>query len=259
MSPPPIPWEQIDTLFLDAGNTLVSIDFDWVRDELEILGVACSTEEVRRAEAAARPTVSGALARRESGEGPDAFRLYLETVLAHLPAIERAGIDDVGGLALSLTPILAVPGQNSRLWSHVLPGVPESLARLRTRNLRLVVVSNSDGSIEQGLSRVGLRDYFDAVVDSCVVGFEKPDPRIFAHALDLVGAQPSRTLHVGDMFYADIEGARRAGVHAVLLDPYSDWGGCDATRLPDLPAVDTALSTAQSNTQSAALGNDAGD
>jgi putative hydrolase of the HAD superfamily len=246
---PPIPWEQIDTLLLDAGNTLVSIDFAWVCDELETLGVACGSEELRRAEASARPAVSDALARRESGEGPSAFLLYLTTVLAQLPAIERAGIDDIEGLAATLTPILAAPGQNSRLWSQVLPGVPESLARLRDRKLRLVVVSNSDGSVEQGLSRLGLREYFDAVVDSKVVGFEKPDPRIFAHALDRVGAHPARSLHVGDMFYADIEGARRAGIHAVLLDPHSDWGGCDATRLPDLSAVDAALSTA--------LGNDA--
>jgi HAD superfamily hydrolase (TIGR01509 family) len=242
-----IPWDRIDTLFLDAGNTLVSVDFAWVRDELEALGIACRTEEVRRAEAAARPTISNALSARESGEGPGAFLLYLKTVFAHLPAIRQAGVEDVAGIAETLAPILSAPGQNSRLWSHVLPGVRESLARFRARNLRLVVVSNSDGSIEEGLSRLGLRDYFDAVVDSSVVGYEKPDPRIFAHALALVAADPNRTLHVGDMLYADVEGARRAGVHGVLLDPYSDWDECDATRLPDLPAVDAALSRALSS------------
>jgi HAD superfamily hydrolase (TIGR01509 family) len=242
-----IPWERIDTLFLDAGNTLVSVDFAWVRDELETLGIACRTEELRRAEAAARPMISRAFSVRKSGEGPDAFLVYLKTVLAHLAAIRQPGIEDVDGVAETLAPILVASGQNSRLWSHVMPGVRESLARFRTRNLCLVVVSNSDGSIEEGLSRLGLREYFDAVVDSWVVGFEKPDPRIFAHALSQVGADPARTLHVGDMLYADVEGARRAGVHAVLLDPYSDWDGCDATRLPDLPAVDAALARALAN------------
>ena len=87
-----IPWERIDTLFLDAGNTLVSVDFAWVRDELETLGIACRTEELRRAEAAARPMISSAFSVRKSGEGPDAVLVYMKTVLAHLPAIRQAGI-----------------------------------------------------------------------------------------------------------------------------------------------------------------------
>jgi len=242
----PIPWERIDTVFLDAGNTLVSIDFEWVRAELEALGIACETGELKRAEAAARPAVSDALGRRESGEGPGAFRLYLKTLLSQLPAIRRAGLDpaEIDALVAALAPILVAPGRNSRLWSHVLPGVPETLERFRARGLRLVVVSNSDGSIEEGLASVGLREYFHAVVDSTRVGFEKPDPRIFTHALDLVGSEAARTLHVGDMAYADVVGARRAGVHVVLLDPYSDWDECGALRLPDLPAVDAAFCAA---------------
>jgi putative hydrolase of the HAD superfamily len=236
-----VPWERIECVLLDAGNTLVSIDFEWVRDELEALGVRCATGEVRRAEAAARPAISDALGRRVSGEGPEAFRLYLESVLAHLPAVARSGVGDVAALATRLGSVLRAAGRNDRLWSSVMPGVPETLERLRARGLRLAVVSNSDGSIEQGLERLGLRDCFDAVVDSFVVGVEKPDPRIFGHALARLGADPSRTLHVGDMVYADVVGARRAGIHAVLLDPFSDWGECDAVRLPDLPAVGVAL------------------
>lgn len=243
--PAPIPWRHIDTVFLDAGNTLVSIDFAWVCDELAALGIPCGAEELQRAEAAARPAVSEALGRHGSGEGPDAFRLYLTTVLGQLPATRRWGGGDVDALAATLAPILAAPGRNSRLWSQVLPGVPEALERLRARDLRLVVVSNSDGSIEEGLTNLGLGGYFHAVVDSMRVGFEKPDPRIFTHALDLVSAEAARTLHVGDMAYADVVGARRAGIHVVLLDPYSDWGACGATRLPDLPAVDAALASAR--------------
>ncbi|HET9267545.1 MAG TPA: HAD-IA family hydrolase, partial [Vicinamibacterales bacterium] len=50
-------------------------------------------------------------------------------------------------------------------------------------------------------------------------GVEKPDPRLFQHALDVAGASADRTIHVGDLYHVDVVGARRAGLRdAVLLD-----------------------------------------
>jgi len=98
--------------------------------------------------------------------------------------------------------------------------------------------------VEQLLRESGLRHFFDAVVDSHVVGYAKPDPRIFKHALDITGSEPSRTLHVGDMYYADIVGAEAAGIRAVLLDPFDDWADYDCPRLPDLPALHQEMSSA---------------
>ena len=111
--------------------------------------------------------------------------------------------------------------------------------------LPLVVVSNSDGSIGRGLAEVGLRPYFSAVVDSAEVGFEKPDPRIFEHAIRHAGVSGRRALHVGDLYDADVAGARAAGVHAVLLDPFDDWGDVDCERAPDLGAVAERLRRAR--------------
>ena len=67
-----------------------------------------------------------------------------------------------------------------------------------------------------------------------IVGFEKPDPRIFHHALRVAGASPETTLHVGDLYDADVVGARAAGVHALLLDPFGDWPDVDCERATDL-------------------------
>jgi putative hydrolase of the HAD superfamily len=53
-----------------------------------------------------------------------------------------------------------------------------------------------------------------------VVGYEKPDPRIFHVALDKLGVAPERAVHVGDTACADIDGARAAGVRPLHLDPY---------------------------------------
>jgi putative hydrolase of the HAD superfamily len=69
------------------------------------------------------------------------------------------------------------------------------------------------------------------------VGFEKPDPRIFTCALERTGARPDHTLHVGDLYHADVLGARAAGLHALLLDPFGDWRDLDCVSAPDLWAV----------------------
>jgi hypothetical protein len=62
-------------------------------------------------------------------------------------------------------------------------------------------------------------DLVDFVVDSGVVGVEKPDPRIFRIACERAGVKPAEAVHVGDFYDIDVLGARAAGVHALLLDP----------------------------------------
>jgi HAD superfamily hydrolase (TIGR01509 family) len=238
-----IPWDVLDTLFLDAGNTLVSVDFDWVCEELTARGLVCEPEALRRAEAAARPGLSMRLAAGHSTEGENSFALYLQGVLAKLPDPPEPA--RAATLADDLTPVLRVPGHADRLWRSVMRGVPEALETFRALGLRLVVVSNADGSVERGLRAAGVREFFDLVVDSARVGYEKPDPRIFRHALAQAGSDPARTLHVGDLYHADVAGARAAGLHALLLDPWNDWPQPDCERLPDLTALAARLREAR--------------
>jgi putative hydrolase of the HAD superfamily len=117
---------------------------------------------------------------------------------------------------------------------------------MRAGGLRLAVVSNSDGSAEQSLVAAGLRDYFHAVMDSFLVGHEKPDPRIFERAIELCAADPARTIHVGDLYAADVVGARAAGLHPVLLDPFGDWHEVDCVTLPDIGSLGDAVLRARS-------------
>ena len=240
-------YKDIDTLFLDAGGTLVSIDFAWVREELSRLDVHCEIDELRRAEAAARPIVSERLANLEpgAGEGPDLFEFFLQTILEQL-SLKVADLSaHVPAISKKLAPILRPGGRSNQLWCHVLPGVLESLNGFAAMGLKMIVVSNSDGTVEQLMYESGLRPFFDAVVDSHVVGYAKPDPRIFEHALALSGSDASRTLHVGDMYYADIVGAEAAGIRAVLLDPFDNWTDHDCIRLPDLPALHREMARAR--------------
>jgi putative hydrolase of the HAD superfamily len=77
------------------------------------------------------------------------------------------------------------------------------------------------------------------------VGFEKPDPRIFLHALSRAGARAETTLHVGDLYGPDVEGGRSAGLHTALLDPFGDWEGADCPRYPDVRSLAVALAAAR--------------
>jgi HAD superfamily hydrolase (TIGR01509 family) len=232
----------LDTLFLDVGNTLISMDFEWIADELAGLGVSVRAEDVRRAEAAARPETSRGLRNHTEHRASELFRFRFGVLLGHLQGSssnpspsERAGILD------GLEAALHRPAAGRPLWSSVMPGVPAALERFRAMGLRLAVVSNADGRIDEILRKTGLRDYFDVVIDSHHVGFEKPDPRIFELALERSGAERSRTVHVGDLYDADVQGARRADVGALLLDPYDDWADVDCDRLPDLTALARVL------------------
>ena len=231
-----VPYGQLRGLLLDLGNTLMGMDATLVAAELGAEGVAATAERFRRAEAAARPALSAWIASRGGG---DTAVVYLREILARL----ESGGDTHAELAPRLLARLrSVP--TPQLWSAVLPGVPEALARLRAGGLRLVVVSNSDGTAEAGLVESGLRPLVDAVVDSAVFGAEKPDRRIFDHALALAGLAPHETAHVGDLHAIDVLGATAAGIHPVLLDPYDDWPDMGCATVPDLATLAARIATA---------------
>ncbi|MPY88922.1 MAG: HAD-IA family hydrolase [Luteitalea sp.] len=243
-----IPYAQIDTIFLDHGNTLVSIDFDWVASELEARRVVCAPDALRRAEAAARPEYSQRLFVDGVSEGTDLFSAYLLAMFNKLDMTACLPVPDLETLVAELKIVLRPDGRSSVLWRSVMPRVPDALAKLRDLGVTLAVVSNSDGTVERSLETAGLRSYLSVVIDSALAGYEKPDPRIFGRALEACGAQPDRTLHVGDLYHADVAGARGAGLHAVLLDPFDDWAVTDCERVPDLWAVANLLEVARTTT-----------
>ncbi len=242
MSTSPIPFETLDTVFLDAGNTLFSMDFELLSEELAQLGPRCAPDVLARAEAAARPAVSARIAAGGSTESRDVFRFYLQKLLGGVLEIDEA---ELNRLAEDWAAVLSEPALRARLWVRVMPGVPQTLAALHEAGLKLVVVSNSDGSMESLLVRAGLRPLLDAVVDSTHVGFEKPHRGIFLHALETVAARAELTLHVGDLYAVDVAGARSVGIHALLLDPFGDWPDVDCPTQPDLASVGHELLAAR--------------
>lgn len=100
---------------------------------------------------------------------------------------------------------------------EVYPEVSATLTALARLGLRLAVVGNWDERLPPLLDDLGLGRRFDAVVYSAAVGIEKPDPRIFLHALERLGVAPEDAVHVGDSAREDVEGALAAGMEALHL------------------------------------------
>jgi putative hydrolase of the HAD superfamily len=95
--------------------------------------------------------------------------------------------------------------------------VVPALRALRERGLRLVVVSNWDCSLPEWLDRAGIGELVDGAVSSAVVGAAKPDVAVFEAGLELAGCPAAAAVHVGDSVENDVEGARAAGLRAILV------------------------------------------
>jgi len=106
------------------------------------------------------------------------------------------------------------------------PDIHETLAKLRQRGVRTGIVSNFDYRLPRILDAFGLTPLLDVVLLSADVGAAKPDPRIFAAAVERLGVEASEAVYVGDDADDDIAGARAAGLR-----------GIDVTSLPTLRAV----------------------
>ena len=217
------------------------MDLAWLSALLAAHGIETTAEELNRAEAAARPDTSAHVADSTGQSGPSAFAYYLSRIVDQLPVAAGVSAECRQNCVAAVTAAVKTPGGDHKLWSIVLPGVPEALAILKQAGLRLVVVSNSDGSVERALEGLGLAARIDLILDSQVVGFEKPDPRFFRYALERSGATAETTVHVGDMYFQDVVGARSAGIRPVLLDPYGDWVDRDCERSPDLASFANGL------------------
>ncbi len=102
---------------------------------------------------------------------------------------------------------------------RLIDGALEILEGLRDRGFVLAVISNWHGALHEILAGLDVTDRFDLVLTSAEAGRKKPHAGIFHEACRRLGVQPCRVLHVGDSSADDLEGARAAGLEALLYDP----------------------------------------
>jgi putative hydrolase of the HAD superfamily len=197
---------------------------DLLRPPLETLGLSPDLADFEQAHYRAM------MAQDLAGTPPVAGTWWREYLVGYFAACGVAE-DQCRDLATEVA--AATAGQ---AWTHVGTGVMVGLRALAALGLPMGVVSNSDGTVQAELRRLGVCHAPDGppgsgvevgvVIDSAVVGLAKPDPAIFGLALDALGVPASGTvLHVGDSLRYDVAGALAAGLQPVHLDPH---GFCPA-------------------------------
>jgi putative hydrolase of the HAD superfamily len=223
---------ELRAVFFDVGGTLLHLDRDFILACLAQQGVERDYDAFANADRAGRAAMIQRLQSPEPGSDTDRWRLYSQILLDTLGCTADA--------AAAVRRQLHERNADGRLWAHMEPDTAGTLQQLRARGLSIGVVSNSDGRVAQFLEHAGLSPFLDFVVDSGVVGVEKPDPRIFEIACERGNVRPDEVIHVGDLYEIDVVGARNAGITPVLIDP---WGArenpdCDTVRaLPELVQV----------------------
>jgi len=103
--------------------------------------------------------------------------------------------------------------------SVVPPEIPQVLRLLQAAGLKLGVISNRSQPYVEELAALGLDRFFAYSLAAGEIDLWKPEPGIFLHACQRVGVRPELAAYVGDNYFADVVGARRAQLTPVLYDP----------------------------------------
>ena len=225
---PPAWPARVETVLLDAGGVLLDLDFKYVRRLIEPRRdpamPAIDETELSCLEARARQEVQRQV--QAGGRMRDVWRDYFHIILGgvHVPAAEQPGLID------SLWEV----HQRFGLWTVAIDGAPQAVAELRRRGFELGVVSNAEGRVAEDLDSAGYEGLFTTVVDSHVVGVEKPDPRIFEIAMERLGAKSETTIYLGDVPAVDVEGAKAARITPVLVDMHGLYRSVDVRRIDSI-------------------------
>ncbi len=225
-----LPWDRIDAVFVDLGGVIYLPDHDRMRAALARLGIDPTHDDLDRAHFA------GVAATDDFTSDHSVWHAY-NLAYAKVHGVPDEHLDHA-------RTVLLEEFARGDVWTREIPGAREALTAVAATGARIAIVSNADGTVEaqlraDGICQVGPGAGVEvgAVLDSGVVGVAKPDPAIFRLALDAVGVAPERALHVGDTPAADVAGARAAGVHPVLVDPYDHHPDADVVRIRHLADV----------------------
>lgn len=130
------------------------------------------------------------------------------------------------------------------LWRYPILESAAALWRMHLQGLPVGIVSNASGQVEatlanQCICQVGIGAGVPVLIvtDSHVIGTAKPHAGIFRDALALLGSMGianNRIAYIGDSYVNDVQGARNADIHPILLDPYNDHESDDCERIGSL-------------------------
>lgn len=216
----------VTTVLFDVGNTLRHLDHACIAEVISCHSHAVEAAHVTEMEHHGKAAVDAEFRARRIGNDTTRQQPYFDAILAALQVSD----------ALRPAIIAALREEDARetIWRVVHDDTVEVLTTLAARGYTLGVVSNADGRVAAALAGCGLGAHFRVIVDSGVVGVEKPDARIFQLALEACGAEPQQTLYIGDIYEIDVQGARNAGITPLLLDPLGRYATADCDRIDRL-------------------------
>jgi HAD superfamily hydrolase (TIGR01662 family) len=131
-------------------------------------------------------------------------------------------------IALGLSPALSgefAPQVSAHMGAEYKPEsiVPDEarrmLAQLKESGYLLAVLSNREQPFVELLDDHNIGEFFDFSIAAGEVNTYKPDPGLFEHALKRANVTAEQAIYVGDNYFADVVGSRRAGLKPVLYDP----------------------------------------
>ena len=204
----------IRAVFFDAGATLVHptppVEEIYAR-ELAVDGARFTAEELDTALSRAWEEVHAETSTNRYGgvRGEGAFwQAFLNRVRGRL---------DGGTVSDEAFARLARHFRSPSSWA-IYPDVSGTLDALERRGISLAIVSNWDSHLPKLLDALALAPRFRAVAVSAIEETGKPDPEIFRRVCERLNVPAHACLHVGDSRREDYEGARAAGLSALLLD-----------------------------------------
>jgi putative hydrolase of the HAD superfamily len=230
---------KLRAIFFDAGNTLVYPRVEQLAEDLTRQGYPSTAEDFFAAERAGKHKLDEWLwPQIRLGEVPRTIDPYYwgEYLRA---LVERVGVPETERLRVIRR--IADGFRDITLWSHVLPETPPFLEKLHAQGYHLGVISNSIGTMEQQLQRLDLARHFETIIDSAIVGVEKPHPGIFKIALERAGVSAQEALFVGDTNATDMGGAHLAGLRGVLIDRVGAYPNAQGPRITSLPELERFL------------------
>jgi len=132
-------------------------------------------------------------------------------------------------------------GEFYRPESIVPEDVRRTLSQLKQAGYILAVISNRDKPFQDLLNEHGIAEFFDFSLAAGEVNTFKPEPGVFEHALRRVNLSARDAIYVGDNYYADVVGARRAGLRPVLYDPLGVFPDSDCATIKSFDELNSVI------------------
>jgi len=103
-------------------------------------------------------------------------------------------------------------------FNHLFDGTVDILDYLRDKYQLHIITNGFEEAQERKMHNANIREYFETITNSEMVGVKKPNPKIFNFALDSAKASPEQSVMIGDSLEADIEGAHNIGMETIYFD-----------------------------------------